>query len=106
MEIKFVDTSLTLNVNGKDYTLDVGEVEIARKALAMSMTALNVGIDGDPCGKMVTAIDELFGQGTANEMLAGKSPTNDLAVKYLALSLGKAISQKRNETMTAAFNLE
>ncbi len=103
MKYQFVDTVAAFTVDGKEFTLDIGERDTVKKA-----ETLNAACFGDEniFENIKGAVAELFDQETADSMFANISPTNDVKARHLGLSLAHSIVSSRASMVMSAFKVD
>lgn len=104
MEIKFIDTSATFLINGHEFVLDVGEIEPGEKAEALKACCFEeFPSSAEGIAKLRDSINQLLGEGAADRVLAGCSPTNEVQIRRMALAISGGVLVKRTEMVLSAF---
>lgn len=104
MEIKFIDTKAPFIVNGHEFVLDVGELDTGEKAQALKDCCFDEKASSvEVIDNIRKNIDNLFGDGAANRVLEGCSPTNEVQIRRLALAISGGVAKKRTDMVLSAF---
>lgn len=104
MEIKFIDTTAKFVINGHEFELDVGEIEVAEKAEVLRKTCFEeFAVPAEGVAALRKAIDVLFGEGAADKVFEGRSSTNEVQTRRTALAISSGVTMKRTEMVLSAF---
>ena len=104
MDYKFIDTKAVLVINGRQFSLDIGEIEVGENAEALIAACFDSKVGStELISNVRAALDKLLGAGAADTLLKDISATNEIQVRRLGLAVGSGVNKKRAEMILSAF---